>query len=100
MRGYLADSRPSAALADYMNLNFPYLDKLENQVVVETNLQTQIQSMLVAKGFSGVTLPAQQWRTRAGRAGRSKAIARFSRYGRSAQSAQGCAHGEKFCHLH
>ena len=37
-----------------MNINFPYIDKLENQVVVETNLQTQIQSMLVAKGFSGV----------------------------------------------
>lgn len=55
LRGYLDNLEQAQALADYMNLNFPYLDKLENQVVVETNLQTQIASMLVAKGFSGVT---------------------------------------------
>jgi type III secretion system YscD/HrpQ family protein len=54
MRGYLQTLDQMSALVDYMNLNFPYTDKLENQVVVETNLQTQIQSMLVAKGFSGV----------------------------------------------
>lgn len=54
MRGYLQTLDRMSALVDYMNINFPYIDKLENQVVVETNLQTQIQSMLVAKGFSGV----------------------------------------------
>lgn len=55
LRGYLDTLEQAQALTDYMNLNFPYLDRLENQVVVETNLQTQIASMLVAKGFSGVT---------------------------------------------
>jgi len=55
LRGYLDTRDEFQALTDYMNQNFPYLDKLENQVVVETNLQTQIASMLIAKGFSGVT---------------------------------------------
>jgi type III secretion system YscD/HrpQ family protein len=55
MRGYLQTLDQLQALADYMNVNFPYTDKLENQVVIETNLQTQIQSMLMTKGFSGVT---------------------------------------------
>ncbi len=54
MRGYIQTLDQMSALVDYMNINFPYIDKLENQVVVETNLQTQIQSMLVTKGFSGV----------------------------------------------
>lgn len=55
IRGYVQTLDQLTALSDYMNINFPYVDKLENLVVVETNLQTQIQSMLVAKGFSGVT---------------------------------------------
>jgi type III secretion system YscD/HrpQ family protein len=55
LRGYLQSLDQMQSLSDYMNLNFPYLDKLENQVVIETNLETQIQSMLVSKGFSGVT---------------------------------------------
>jgi type III secretion system YscD/HrpQ family protein len=54
MRGYLQTLDQLQLLADYMNVNFPYIDKLENQVVIETNLQTQVQSMLVTKGFSGV----------------------------------------------
>ena len=55
MRGYLQSPEQWQELSDYLNLNFPYLDRLENQVVVENNLATQIQSMLVAKGFGGVT---------------------------------------------
>lgn len=55
LRGYVQQLESMQALSDYMNLNFPYLDRLENQVVVESNLETQIQSMLLAKGFSGVT---------------------------------------------
>jgi type III secretion system YscD/HrpQ family protein len=54
MRGYLQTLDQLQLLVDYMNMNFPYVDKLENQVVIETNLQTQIQSMLATKGFSGV----------------------------------------------
>lgn len=56
LRGYLTTLEQMQALTDYINLNFPYLDKLENQVVIETNLETQVQSMLLAKGFSGVTV--------------------------------------------
>lgn len=55
LRGYVQTLDIAQALADYINLNFPYLDRLDNQVVVETNLQTQVQSILVEKGFSGVT---------------------------------------------
>jgi type III secretion system YscD/HrpQ family protein len=55
LRGYLQTLDQMQALTDYMNFNFPYLDRLENQVVIETNLEAQIQSMLVSKGFSGVT---------------------------------------------
>ncbi len=54
LRGYLHTQDMAGALADYINLNFPYLDKLENQVVVENNLTAQIQSMLIEKGFSGI----------------------------------------------
>lgn len=56
VRGYLQTPDQMQALTDYLNLNFPYLDKLENQVVIETNLETQLQSILLAKGFSGVTI--------------------------------------------
>lgn len=54
LRGYLQTQDMAGALTDYVNLNFPYLDRLENQVVVETNLNTQIQSMLLERGFSSV----------------------------------------------
>jgi type III secretion system YscD/HrpQ family protein len=56
VRGYLQTLDQMQALTDYLNLNFPYLDKLENQVVIETNLETQLQSLLLAKGFNSVTL--------------------------------------------
>ncbi len=36
-------------------MNFPYLDRLDNQVVVESNLMTQVQSMLLERGFNNVT---------------------------------------------
>lgn len=55
MRGYLETPQQAIALSDYINMNFPYLDRLENQVVVEGNLAVQIQSMLVERGFSSVS---------------------------------------------
>jgi type III secretion system YscD/HrpQ family protein len=55
IRGYLQTSEQALALSDYLNVNFPYQDRLENQVVVESNLNTQIQSMLMEKGFNNVT---------------------------------------------
>lgn len=55
MRGYLQTVEQAQALSDYINMNFPYLDRFDNQVVVENNLSTQIESKLIEKGFSGVT---------------------------------------------
>ncbi len=54
MRGYLQTPEQAIALSDYINVNFPYLDRLDNQVVVEGNLATQIQAMLIEKGFASV----------------------------------------------
>ncbi|HSX03504.1 MAG TPA: type III secretion system inner membrane ring subunit SctD [Rhabdochlamydiaceae bacterium] len=56
LRGYLKTVPQLEALSDYMNLNFPYLDRLENQVVVESTLQAQIQSELISQGLAGVAL--------------------------------------------
>lgn len=55
LRGYLQTLDQAQALTEYLNIHFPYLDRLDNQIVVESNLETQIQSTLVEKGFSGVT---------------------------------------------
>jgi type III secretion system YscD/HrpQ family protein len=54
VRGYLQTLDQSQALSDYLNVNFPYLDRLENQVVVESNLMTQVQSLLMERGFNNV----------------------------------------------
>lgn len=55
IRGYLQTPEQAQALFDYLNMNFPYLDKLENQVVVEGNLKTQIDSILLENGFNNIT---------------------------------------------
>lgn len=55
LKGYLKSSDQIPALMDYVNNNFPYLDRLENQVVVETTLETEVQSLLIEKGFNNVT---------------------------------------------
>lgn len=55
LNGYVQTVEQSVALNDYVNIHFPYLDRLENRVVVEHNLHTQINSILIEKGFNGVT---------------------------------------------
>jgi len=55
MRGYLKTLQQGQALVDYMNMNFPYLDRLDNQVVVQDNLSLQIESILTEKTLSGIT---------------------------------------------
>lgn len=55
LRGYLQTMDQQQALTDFINLNFPYLDKLDNQVVVEKNLQSEVQTMLAEKNYSGIT---------------------------------------------
>ncbi len=55
IRGYLQTVEQAQALSDYLNINFPYLDRLDNQVVVESNLMTQVESELLEKGYNNVT---------------------------------------------
>jgi type III secretion system YscD/HrpQ family protein len=55
MRGYLETLEQAQALSDYVNINFPYLDRLDNQIVIESNLMTEVESDLLEKGFNNVT---------------------------------------------
>ena len=54
MKGYVETIELAENLAEYINVNFPYLDRLQNNVVVENNLNLQIQGLLLEKGLSGV----------------------------------------------
>ncbi|MEM8727953.1 MAG: type III secretion system inner membrane ring subunit SctD [Chlamydiota bacterium] len=55
LRGYVQNLEDSAKLAEYINMNFPYLDKLDNQVVVENTLEAQIQGILTQNRFVNIT---------------------------------------------
>lgn len=54
-RGYVQNIDLASDLTDYLNVNFPYVDRLTNAVVVENTLQAEIQSILIDKGFVNVT---------------------------------------------
>lgn len=53
--GYLQTNTELSQVSDYLAVNFPYLDKLENKIAVEENLNAQIGSMLMKGGFSAVS---------------------------------------------
>jgi type III secretion system YscD/HrpQ family protein len=55
LRGYVQTLEDSTKLSEYININFPYLDKLDNQVVVENTLEAQIQGILTQNQFGNVT---------------------------------------------
>lgn len=55
LRGYVQSLEDAAQLQEYINLNFLYLDKLENQVVVENTLEAQIQALLLENQFNTIT---------------------------------------------
>ena len=55
LRGYVQTLEDSTKLSEYININFPYLDKLDNQVVVENTLEAQIQGVLIENQFGNVT---------------------------------------------
>lgn len=55
LRGYVQSLEDSSKLSEYINLNFPYLDKLDNQVVVENTLEAHIQGFLTENQFTNVT---------------------------------------------
>ena len=56
LTGYLQTNKQAAALTDYMNLNFAYLDKLENLVIVEEQVMEEVASALLQQGFNGVAV--------------------------------------------
>jgi type III secretion system YscD/HrpQ family protein len=60
VKGYVQSIQNFENLSDFLNLNFPYLDKLENQVVVESNLQMAIQGLLMQQGFLNVQFQLAQ----------------------------------------
>lgn len=55
LRGYLQTQEELATLLEFVNVNFPYTDRIENHVAVDQTLQTQIQSILLESGFMNVT---------------------------------------------
>jgi type III secretion system YscD/HrpQ family protein len=55
LQGYVNTEEEAVVLKDYINMNFPYLNLLDNQVVVENTLQTQLQNLLIEKGFLNVS---------------------------------------------
>ncbi len=52
--GYLDNLDQWQSLMDYVNLHFPYLDKIQRQVVVESNLAMEIESILLQRGLANV----------------------------------------------
>jgi type III secretion system YscD/HrpQ family protein len=54
MSGYIKNLEQAQNLSDYMNVNFPYVDRLENHVVVEDVLQQQVSSLLLGNGFGNL----------------------------------------------
>lgn len=54
LTGYLQSSKESETLTDYINVHFPYLDKLSNQVVVEEQLIDKINVELLEHAFHDI----------------------------------------------
>lgn len=52
--GYLQSRQEGERLSDYLNANFPFLDLLENRVVVEENVVREVTTKLEALGFDKV----------------------------------------------
>ena len=55
INGFVQTSDEYAALADYLSINFPYVDRLENRVIIAETLTAQLQSLLLAHGFGAIT---------------------------------------------
>ncbi|MDN3504347.1 MAG: type III secretion system inner membrane ring subunit SctD [Rhabdochlamydiaceae bacterium] len=55
LKGYLQTLTEFAQLSEYVNRNFSYLDLLKNEVVVDTNLETNVQTLLTEGNFNNVT---------------------------------------------
>ena len=54
--GYLKTDKQSADLIDYLNVNFNYLNLLQNRVIVEQQITDEVTAHLVQHGFGAVTV--------------------------------------------
>ncbi len=52
--GYLKTDRQAANLIDYLNVNFNYLNRLQNRVVVEQQIVDEVTAHLMQHGFGAV----------------------------------------------
>ena len=53
--GYVTTSADATLLNEYLTVNFPYLDRLENDVAIEEVLNLEIQNTLRTGGFGNVS---------------------------------------------
>lgn len=53
--GYVNTAADAALLNEYLTVNFPYLDRLDNKVAVQEILNVEVQNTLAKLGFGGVT---------------------------------------------
>jgi type III secretion system YscD/HrpQ family protein len=54
--GYVDTNEEATRLFDYLTVNFPYLDRLSNQIVAQENLTAQVQGIVLSKGFATLSL--------------------------------------------
>ncbi len=50
-RGFVSTTEEAAQLSEYLNVHFPHLDRLDNQVAVEETINLEVQQLLLEKGL-------------------------------------------------
>ena len=53
--GFIPTIDDATKLSEYLTMNFPYLDRLENNVVVEEVLNAQVQALIASQNLGAVT---------------------------------------------
>lgn len=53
--GFIANPEDAAKLSEYLTVNFPYLDRLENKVVIEDVLNSELQGLIASQNLGAVT---------------------------------------------
>ena len=56
LSGYLKTKKQAEQLSDYLNVNFPYLDRLKNQVVVEEDVINQANNIAQQYGLKNINI--------------------------------------------
>lgn len=54
LSGYIQKRSVAAALNDYLRLNFPFLERLQNEVIVEETLLDDVRATLISAGLTSV----------------------------------------------